>query len=101
MVGTNNTINILPTVFNMTSYNLVCVITMIVWISFLSLVIMVTILVGKYGLRSYQHASIYKMEKCHLLAIATVIICMSTERPGHQHSETAVIILQFGLWTEL
>ena len=69
----------------MSSYNLVCLFTMIVWISFLILVAMVTILAGKYGLLSYQHTYIYKMEKCHLLVIATVIICISTELAEYQH----------------
>ena len=39
---------------------------------------MVTILTETYGLPSYQNTFIYKMEKCHLLAIDTVIIGMST-----------------------
>ena len=58
MVVKNNKIHILPTVFNMSSFNLVCVFTMIVWISFVNLVTMVTILVGKYALPSYQHTYI-------------------------------------------
>ena len=57
---------------------------------FRDLVAMVTVLAEKYGLPSYQHTYIYKMEKCHLLAIATVIIYMSTELSDHVHSETAV-----------
>ena len=32
---------------------------------------MVTIWVGTYGLPSYQNTFIYKMEKCHVLSIAT------------------------------
>ena len=63
---------------------------MIVWIGFVIVVTMVTILAGKYGLPSYQHTYIYKMEKCHLLAIATVIMYMSTEPSSRQHSEIAV-----------
>ena len=63
----NNKIHILPTVFNMTSYNLVGVMIMIVRIRFMVLVDMVTILSGKYGLPSYLHTYMYKMEKCHLL----------------------------------
>ena len=78
MVVRNNKIHIVPTVFNMFSYYLICVFTMIVWIMFVILVAMVTILSGKYWLPSYQHTYIYKMERCHLLAIAAVIICMST-----------------------
>ena len=57
------------------------------------LVAMVTILAGKYGSHSYEYTYIYKMIKCHLLAIATVIIYMSTELSGRQHSETAVTFL--------
>ena len=53
-MGVKNTkIHILSTVFNMTNYNLVCVLIMIVWIRFV--VAMVTILEEKYGLPSYQH----------------------------------------------
>ena len=89
----NNKIHILSTVFNMSPYNMVCGFTMIAWISFMVLVPMVTILAVKNGFPSYQHTYIYKMQKCHFLAIATVIICLSTEPSGHQHSETAV----FGL----
>ena len=48
-------IHILPTVFNITTYNLACVFAMMVGISFVILVAMVTILEGKYGLLSYQH----------------------------------------------
>ena len=92
MMVKKNTIHILPTVFNMTSYNLFCVFTMIGWISFVILVAIVTILAEKYGLPSFQHTTIYKMEKCNLLSIATVINCMSTEPSGHQHSDTAVTI---------
>ena len=55
----------------------------------------------RYGLPSYQSTAIYKMEKCHLLSIATVTICMSVEPLAHQHSETDVTILNFGLWIEL
>ena len=39
----------------MTSYNLVWVFIMIVWISVVILVAMVTIFAGKYGLPNYQH----------------------------------------------
>ena len=78
---------------------------LIVWISVVILIATVTILVGQYDLPNYQveHTYIYKMEKYHLLAIATatVIICMSTELSDHQHSGTAVTILKVGLWTEL
>ena len=74
----------------MPSYNLACVFTMMVWISLVILGAMFTILTGKSGLPSYQHTYIYKIEKCHLLAIATTIICMLTESSGHQHSETVV-----------
>ena len=84
----------------MTSYNLLCVFIMIVWIRFMILVAMVTILAETYGFSSYQHTYIYKMEKCYLLSIATVIIYMSTEPPSYLHSETTVIFLKFGLWTE-
>ena len=76
----------MPTVFNITSYNLVCKVIMIVWIHFVILVTMVIILAGKYGLPSYQNTSIYKME-----------ICMSGELSGHQHSDIAVTILNFDL----
>ena len=62
-MGVNITkMHILPTVFNMTSYNLVYVFTMIVWMSLVILVAMVIILAGKYRLPSYQHTSIYNME---------------------------------------
>ena len=97
----NNIIHTLLTVFNMTSYNLACVFTIIVGISFVILVAMVNILAGKYGLASYQHTYIYKMEKCHCLAITTVILYMSTEPSGHQYSATAVKFKHFCLWTEL
>ena len=91
MLVKNNKIHILSIVFNMASYNL----CMYVYNdSFVILFVIITILAGKYGLHSYQHTSIYKIEKCHLLG--TVIICMSTEPSGHQHSETAVTILKFG-----
>ena len=63
---------------------------MIDWISFMILVAMATILAGKYGLPSYQHTYIYKMEKCHLIIIVTVVIYMSTEPSGQQHYENAV-----------
>ena len=56
------------------------------------LVAMVTIFAGKCVLPGYQHIYIYNMEKCHLLGIARMIICMSTEPSGHQHFETAVTI---------
>ena len=69
----NNKIYILLTVFNMTSYNLVLEFIVIVWISFVVLVSIVT------TLPSYKHTYIYQMEKCHLSAIATEIIYMSTE----------------------
>ena len=62
---------------------------------------MVTIWAGQYGLPSFQNIFICKMEKCSLLSIVSVIICMSAEQSGHQHSETAVTIFMFGLWTEL
>ena len=97
----HNKIHILPTVFIITSYNLLCVYIMVVWISFVILVTMVTILAGKYGSPSYQHTYIYKMEKCHLLAIATVIMYISTEPSSHQHSETAGAFFNFVLCTEL
>ena len=85
----------------MTSHNLVCVFIMIVRISFVILIAMVTILAGQYGLPSYLHTYIYKMEKYYLLAIRAVIICMSTEPSSHQHSETVITILKLGLWTAL
>ena len=101
VLSKNNKIHIPPTVFNISTYNLVCLFTMIVWISFVILVAMVTILAGKYGLLSYQHIYVYKIEKFHLFAITTVILCMSKEPSGHQHSETAVIFLKVGLWTDI
>ena len=91
----NNNIYILPIVLNVTTYNLVCVFIMIGCITFMILVTMVIILAGKYGLPSYQHIYIYKMEKCHLLAISTVLIYMSVEPAGHQHSETCYIFLMW------
>ena len=63
--------------------------------------IVVAIWSGKYWLPSYQNIFIYKIEKCHLLAIAAVIIRMSTELSDHQNSETAVTIFRSVLWTEL
>ena len=40
---------------------------------------MVTMWTRTYVLPSCQNIFIYKMENCHLLSIATVIICMSAE----------------------
>ena len=93
----HNKIHILLTVFNMSSHNLLCVSTMILWIRFVILVAMDAIFTGKNGLPSYQHTHIYKMKMCHLLAIPIVIIYMSTEPSGYQHSETAVIFLN--IWS--
>ena len=97
IVVKNNNIHILTTVFNMTSYNFVCEFIMIVGISLVILVAMVSILTIKYGLCSYQHTYIYKMEKCHLLSLSTVIVYMSTEPSVHQHSQTAVTFLN--IWS--
>ena len=101
MVVKNNNIHILPTVFNIIYYNLVCVFRMTVWICFMILVAMVTIVARRYRLPSYQHTYSYNMEKCHLLAVCTVINYMSTKPPGNQHSEIAVAFFKLGLWTEL
>ena len=62
----------------MTPYNLQYLFTMIVWIGLVILVATVTILAGNMGCRVTKKR-IYKMQNCHLLAIATVIIYMSTE----------------------
>ena len=88
-------------VFIIASYNLVCVFTMIVAISYMILVTIVTIVAGKYRLLSYQNTYIYKMGKFHKIAIATVMLCMSTELSGHQYSKTMATILIAGLWIEL
>ena len=59
----------------------------------MTLVAMVTILSGKYRLPIYQYACIYKMEKCYLLTIATVVHSMSTELSSHQHSKLLLQLL--------
>ena len=72
MVVKNNKIQIIP-VFNMASCNLVYMfLQWYFWISFVILVVMVTIFVGKYGLLSYQHTYI-----CNLVCVFTMIVWIS------------------------
>ncbi len=88
----NNKMHIAHIIFIVASYNLVCVLMMIVLIVYTRLVAIVTIFWGKYGLPSYQNAYIYKMEMCREIAIPIELICMSEELPGHQHSKTVEML---------
>ena len=104
MVVKNNKIHILATVSNMSSCNLICLFTMIVWISFMvmQLVAMVTILAGKYGLHSFPTYIYLQNGKVSFVGYSYLyVICMLTEPSGHQLSETAVTYLKFGLLTDL